>query len=90
MLIETAMNCSDIHWTEPVKVRGPQGQVIKIDGPLAALNAMTHQWPGGKASNTIGPGTCAWRPSVGEYRRARFGTISSRPAWTQASSLKTR
>ena len=49
MLIETAMNCSDIHWTEPVKVRGPQGQVIKIDGPLAALNAMTHNWPGGQS-----------------------------------------
>ncbi len=45
MLVETAMNCSEIHWTEPVKVRGPQGQLVEIDGPLAALNTM-QRWPG--------------------------------------------
>ena len=46
MLIETAMNCSEIRWMEPVKVSVGFGQLIEVDGPSAALNVMMQRWPG--------------------------------------------
>lgn len=45
MLIETEMNCSNIRWAEPVRVRIGHGISVDIDGPQSALNAMTQRWP---------------------------------------------
>lgn len=45
MFIETEMKCSNICWVKPVKVHVGYGIQIDIDGPQAALNAMTQQWP---------------------------------------------
>ena len=45
MIIETELNCSNISWTEPVRIRIGHGISIGIDGPQSALNAMTQRWP---------------------------------------------
>ena len=45
MIIETEMNCSDICWAEPVRVRVGHGVPVNIDGPQSALNTMMQRWP---------------------------------------------
>jgi hypothetical protein len=45
MIIETDMNCSNICWGEPVRVRIGYGSSVEIDGPQSALNTMTQRWP---------------------------------------------
>ncbi len=45
MIIETEMNCSNICWAEPVRVRVGHGIPVDIDGPQSALNTMTQRWP---------------------------------------------
>lgn len=45
MLIETEMNCSNICWVIPVRVRIGRGVQLDIDGPQSALNTMPQRWP---------------------------------------------
>ncbi len=45
MIIETEINCSDISWAQPVRVRVGHGMPVDIDGPQSALNTMTQRWP---------------------------------------------
>ena len=75
MIIETEMNCSDICWAEPVRVRVGHGVPVNIDGPQSALNTMMQRWPqtGGeqyeRARKTLHGGAWQTRPGGIHPRR---------------------